>query len=114
VQVFANTPIKFRWLTFLCFKKIQIGIGKPSGYRVAYLQLREPVHLEQNGGYLNDAGMSEAIRGRSALPALEKHAQGWAHIYLPNASSISSDGALPGVGIVGNITGRGNILSIRA
>jgi len=72
VQVVVNTPIKFRWLTFLCFKKIQIGIGKPSGYRVAYLQLREPAHLEQNCGYLNDAGMSEAIRGRSALLALKK------------------------------------------
>jgi len=58
MQVFANRPIRFRWLIFLCFKKIQIGIGGPSGYRVAYLQLRDPAILEQNGGYLNDAGMT--------------------------------------------------------
>jgi hypothetical protein len=58
VQVFANRPIRFGWLIFLCFKKIQIGIGELSGYRVAYLQLRDPAFLAQTGGYLNDPGIT--------------------------------------------------------
>jgi hypothetical protein len=42
--------------------KIQIGIGEPSGYSLAYLQLRDPAFLEQNGGFLNEARMTAMKR----------------------------------------------------